>query len=151
MSINKVVETGNLVRDPQLSATPSGTSVLEFSIAVNERINRNGQWEDYPNYFDCVLFGGRAESLSRFLQKGSKVAVEGRLKQNRWQDKESGQNRSKVQIIVNDVEFMSARNTTSEGAQNPQTQSYSQPYQQAMDVPPQPVVNPYPYEEDIPF
>ena len=82
MSINRVNISGNLTRDPELRVTGSGTQILSFGVAVNDR-RRNPQtneWEDYPNYVDCVVFGGRADALSRFLSKGSKVAIEGKLR-----------------------------------------------------------------------
>ena len=78
MSINRVNITGNLTRDPELRATAGGTQVLSFGVAVNDR-RRNaqtGEWEDYPNFVDCTMFGTRAEAVSRFLAKGNKVAIE---------------------------------------------------------------------------
>ena len=87
MSINKVVITGNLTRDPELRETPSGFQVLSFGVAVNDR-RRNPQtqqWEDYANFVDCTMFGNRAASVSRFLSKGSKVAIEGKLRWSQWQ------------------------------------------------------------------
>lgn len=111
MSINRVVISGNLTRDPELRATPSGMSVLQLGIAVNDRRKnpQSGEWEDVPNFFDVIVFGQRGESLSRFLSKGSKVAVEGKLRWSSWDDKTTGQKRSKVEIIADDIEFMSSR------------------------------------------
>ena len=108
VSINKVFLTGNLTREPESKATQSGTSVLSFGIAVNEkRRNQAGEWEDVPNFFDCTLFGKRAESLANILAKGMKVSVEGRLRWAQWE--KDGQKRSKVDVIVDEIEFMSAR------------------------------------------
>lgn len=109
MSINKVVLSGNLTRDPELRQTTGGKSVTTFGIAVNDR-RRNpqtGEWEDKPNFFDCVVFGTRAEPLSRMLHKGMKVCVEGRLRYTTWE--KDGQRRSKVDIAVDECEFMSQR------------------------------------------
>lgn len=110
MSLNKVTLTGNLTREPELKATASGTAVLSFGIAVNDRRknNQTGQYEDYPNFIDCVVYGARAESLSRYLHKGSKVAIVGKLNYRKWQDKQTGQNRSKIDVIVDDLDFMSS-------------------------------------------
>lgn len=106
--MNRVEITGNLTRDPELKLTTKGNTILSFSVAVNERQrNASGEWEDYPNYVDCVMFGNRAETVSRFLAKGSKVVVEGRLHQSRW-DKD-GQRRSKLEVYVDNVEWMSPR------------------------------------------
>lgn len=107
MSINRVNISGNLTRDPELRTTATGMQVLGFGIAVNDR-HRNaqtGEWEDYANFIDCTMFGPRAESVSRFLAKGSKVAVEGKLRWSQWE--QSGKKRSKVEVIVEEIEFMS--------------------------------------------
>lgn len=108
MSINRVNITGNLTRDPELRATAGGTQVLSFGVAVNDR-RRNaqtGEWEDYPNFVDCTMFGTRAEAVSRFLAKGNKVAIEGKLRYSSWE--RDGQRRSKLEVIVDEIEFMSS-------------------------------------------
>ena len=87
MSINRVLISGNLTRDPEIRVTAGGTQILSFGVAVNDR-RRNqqtGEWEDYPNFVDCVMFGARAEAVSRFLSKGSKVAIEGKLRYSSWE------------------------------------------------------------------
>ena len=110
MSINKVMLTGNLTRDPDLRSTAGGMPVLGFGIAVNERHKNNstGEWEDHPNFIDCTMFGARAQSVSRFLSKGSKVAIEGKLRWSQWE--RDGQKRSKIEVIVDEIEFMSRNN-----------------------------------------
>lgn len=124
MSINRVNLTGNLTRDPELRQTPGGTAVLSFGIAVNDRRrNANGEWEDYPNFIDCVIFGGRAEPLSRFLSKGSKVALEGKLRWSSWE--RDGQKRSKIEVIVDEIEFMSARQNNGNNGSYGQSDDYS--------------------------
>lgn len=107
MSINKVLLTGNLTRDPELSSTAGGTPVLSFGLAVNEKRknNQTGEWEDYPNFIDCVMFGIRAQSVSKFISKGNKVAIEGKLHWSQWESE--GQKRSKVNVILDQIEFMS--------------------------------------------
>lgn len=107
MSINRVNISGNLTRDPELRATTGGTQVLSFGMAVNDRRKnqQTGEWEDYPNFVDCTMFGSRAEKVSRYLSKGCKVAVEGKLRYSQWE--RDGQKRSKLEVIVEDVEFMS--------------------------------------------
>ena len=107
MSINRVIISGNLTRDPELRATSGGTQVLSFGVAVNDR-RRNpqtGDWEDYPNFVDCTMFGNRAEAVSRYLSKGSKVAIEGKLRYSSWE--RDGQKRSKLEVIVDEIEFLS--------------------------------------------
>ena len=91
MSINRVNITGNLTRDPELRATAAGTQVLSFGIAVNDRRKnpQTGEWEDYPNYVDCTMFGTRAEAVGRYISKGSKVAIEGKLRYSSWERDET--------------------------------------------------------------
>lgn len=107
-NINKVMLTGNVTRDPELRATASGTSVLAFGLAVNDVVrNQSGGWDQYTNFFDCTLFGKRADGLAKILAKGDKIAVEGRLRYSTWE--RDGQKRSKVEIVVNEVELMSRK------------------------------------------
>lgn len=107
MSINRVNISGNLTRDPELRATQGGMQVLGFGVAVNDRRKNpsTGQWEDYPNFVDCTMFGNRAESMSRILRKGMKVAIEGKLRYSSWE--KDGQRRSKLEVIVDEIELMS--------------------------------------------
>lgn len=102
--INRVVISGRLTRDPELkSIASSQTSVLSFSLAVNDR-RRNQQtqqWEDYANFIDCTMFGARAESLSHILTKGTLVCVEGKLRWSSWE--RDGQRRSKIEVIADEV------------------------------------------------
>ena len=140
MSINRVVISGNLTRDPELRSTSSGTSVLGFGVAVNDR-RRNpqtGDWEDYPNFVDCTMFGARAEGISRYLTKGTKVAIEGKLRWSQWE--RDGQKRSKLEVIVDEIEFMSYRSSNTE----PQAQ-----LQRESQIPAAPDLSVY--DEEIPF
>ena len=109
MSINIVTISGNLTRDPELRATPSGTDVLGFCVAVNDRRRnpKTGEWEDYPNFIDCTMFGPRAVSLSKILRKGMKVAVSGKLHWSSWE--KDGQKRSMVDVYADEVELMAQR------------------------------------------
>ena len=154
MSINRVNITGNLTRDPELRATAGGTQVLSFGVAVNDR-RRNaqtGEWEDYPNFVDCTMFGNRAEAVGRFLAKGMKVAIEGKLRYSSW-DKD-GQKRSKLEVIVGELDVMVRRE---QGACAPvddlaatvpaQPAALQWSAQQAYAAAPQPEF----YDEDVPF
>ena len=148
MSVNQVAVTGNLTREPELRATQGGTAVLSFGIAVNDRRkNSSGQWEDVPNFFECVVFGNRATALGDILTKGMKVAIAGKLHYSSWE--KDGQKRSKVDIIANDVELMQNRRPQ----QEPQPQQYQpqqyQPQQAQAFVPQPPTMDMY--TEDLPF
>lgn len=87
MSINRVIISGNLTRDPEIRTTTSQTAIMTFGVAVNDRRrnSQSGEWEDVPNFIDCVMFGARAEAVSRFISKGSKVAIEGKLRYSSWE------------------------------------------------------------------
>lgn len=159
MSINRVIISGNLTRDPELRQTQSGMPVLGLGVAVNDRRKNQttGEWEDYPNFIDCTMFGSRAEALSRYLSKGTKVAIEGKLRWSQWE--RDGQKRSKIEVIVDELEFMSSRNSSQDqghaaygapaaayGAM-PAAPAYAAP------APAQaaPAVDASIYDEDIPF
>ena len=147
MSINRVNISGNLTRDPELRATGSGMQILRFGVAVNDRARnqQTGEWEDRPNFVDCVVFGNRADALSRLLSKGSKVAIEGKLRYSSWETQD-GQRRSKLEVVVDEVEFMSCR----DGAAAPASQQPAVPYSAPAAAAPQPPAADL-YDEDIPF
>ena len=106
MSINVVVISGNLTRDCELRHTNGGTAILSFGVAVNDRMkDRDGSWVDRPNFVDVTVFGARAEALSRYLSKGTKVALSGKLRYSSWE--RDGQKRSKLEVIAEEIEFLS--------------------------------------------
>ena len=151
MSINRVAISGNIGNDPDLRQTASGVQVLSFSVAVNDRVKgEDGQWTDRPNWIDCTMFGARAQSVSRFLSKGSKVAIEGKLRWSQWE--RDGQKRSKIEVIVDEIEFMTSRNDApSQATAQPVRQQA--PYQPQMGGMPQAVgpVTGTIYDDDISF
>ena len=162
MSINRVNISGNLTRDSELRATQGGTQILNFGVAVNDRRrNQQGEWEDYPNYIDCVMFGSRATALNRYLVKGTKVAIEGKLRYSSWETRE-GQRRSKLEVVVDEIEFMSSRSAQGmqdSGGYTASAPTYATPAPVVAPAP-QPQQAPSPvsappagevYDEDIPF
>lgn len=139
MSINHVVIVGNLTRDVELRTSASGSAIMHFGVAVNDRAKnpRTGEWEDRPNFIDCTMFGTRAESVSRFLGKGTKVCIEGKLRWSQWES--DGGRRSKLEVVVDEIELMSRRDDGDGG----------RPYGSAR--PPQKTAQADLYDEDIPF
>jgi single-strand DNA-binding protein len=109
-SINSVVIVGNLTRDPELRATPSGTSVCSLRVAVNDRVKdpTSGEWGDKPNYFDVDVFGGQGERCAQWLSRGRQVAIAGRLRWREWESQE-GQKRQAVSIVADNVQFIGPR------------------------------------------
>lgn len=151
MSINRVIISGNLTRDPETRQTASGMPVLGFGVAVNDRRKnqQTGEWEDYPNFIDCTMFGARAQAVSRFLSKGSKVAIEGKLRWSQWE--RDGQKRSKIEVIVDEIEFLSSRDGGSSYNSGGYSAAPQQSAPQATPAAPVMNVNASVYDEDIPF
>ena len=155
MSINRVMISGNLTRDAELRSTQSGMAILGFGVAVNDRRKnpQTGDWEDYPNFVDCTMFGTRGEKLQQYLTKGTKVAIEGKLRYSSWE--RDGQRRSKLEVIVDELEFMSSRNGANQGYDNGMSAGYApqpQPMMAAQPAP-APIMNASAsvYDEDITF
>lgn len=104
---NKVVLMGNLTRDPEVRTTPNGQSVANFSLAVNRTWkDQSGQTQEAVSYIDCVAWGKAGEIIAQYLGKGRPVLVSGRLDQRSWEDKETGGKRSKVEVVVEDFNFV---------------------------------------------
>lgn len=150
MSLNMCCISGNLGADAELRKTRSGQSVLSFNVAVNER-RKNAQtqeWEDYTNWVSVTMFGTRAEKLQVYLTKGKKVAVEGKLRWSQWEN-QNGEKRSKLEVIADEVEFMSARE---QAAGNQQTQAYGAPVRPMTGMVTEPVaVEATVYDDSLPF
>jgi single-strand DNA-binding protein len=102
--INHVVLIGRLTRDAELKYTANGQAVCKFSIAVNRRKKSGDQWVDEANFFDVVLWGRQGEALNQYLTKGSRIGVDGELRQNRWE--QDGQSRSKVEIVAANIQLL---------------------------------------------
>ena len=114
MNINRVVLTGNLTRDPELTATGGGLSICKLGIAVNtRRKNSDGGWEEKPNYFRVTVFGRQAESCHQYLKKGRPVAIDGRLEWSQWE--RDGQKRESIDIIADSVQFLGGREDAGNG------------------------------------
>jgi single-strand DNA-binding protein len=105
-SINRVVLVGRLTRDPELRALPSGTSVSSLRVACNSsRRDAEGEYQERPNFFDVSVYRGSAESVSRYLHKGSRVAVDGRLEWREWETADQ-QKRQAVSVVADTVQFL---------------------------------------------
>lgn len=97
---NMVTITGNLVRDPELRFTQGGVAICSFGIAQNRRWQKNGEWEEKVSFFDCIAWGQFGENIAESVGKGDRAVLVGRLDQQTWEDKETGKNRSKVELVV---------------------------------------------------
>lgn len=161
-NINTVVIAGYTAKDPEIKVTPSGTAVLSFSLAVDDtKKNAQGEWEDVVNFFDCTVFGKRAERLAQYIPKGIKLTINGRLHQDRWQAQD-GTNRSRVSIIVQDIELppRTQPQGTGEGYTQPVQPTQAAQSNRLIDVQttvaapkaaPQPIAQDSMYGDEIPF
>jgi single-strand DNA-binding protein len=141
--INHVILIGRLTRDAELKYTNTGSAICKFSIAVNRRRKSGDTWVDEANFFDIAAWGKMGESLNQYLTKGKQVAVEGELRQNRWE--QDGQPRSKVEISAMNIQLLGGGNRDSSGGGQrsgaPRRQeSYEQEPAGSSD-----------FEDDIPF
>jgi single-strand DNA-binding protein len=112
-SINQVILMGRLTRDPETRTTPSGKTITSFSIAVD----RAGQ-DDAADFFDVTAWEKLGELVSQYLSKGRRCLVQGRLRQDSWDDKETGKKRSKVEVVATDVTFLDGPSGDNAGASN---------------------------------
>ncbi|MDR2149444.1 MAG: single-stranded DNA-binding protein [Spirochaetaceae bacterium] len=115
VDLNHVVLIGRLTRDAELKYTANGQAVCKFSIAVNRRRKNGDQWVDEANFFDIVLWGRQGEALNQYLVKGKLVGIDGELRQDRWE--QDGQNRSKVEIIANNLQLLGTNPGIGSGGQ----------------------------------
>jgi single-strand DNA-binding protein len=115
-SINSVIVIGNLTRDPELKATPTGTAVCSLRIAVNDQVKdpNSGEWVEKANYFTVDVFGRQAETCAQYLTRGRQVAVSGRLRWRQWETQE-GQKREAVSIAADRVQFIGPREGGGQG------------------------------------
>jgi len=108
---SKAIITGNLTRDPELRTTPNGASVCSFSVAVNRTYrDTSGEQKEDVSFIDCSAWGKLGEMINQYAKKGSGVLVSGRLDQRSWEDKTTGQKRSRVEIVVEDFNFTGGAN-----------------------------------------
>ncbi len=170
--INQIVIVGRLTRDAELKTTQTGFSVGSMSIAVNRTRKQGDQWVSEANFFDVSLMGRQAEALMPYLKKGKQIAINGELRQNRWQ--QDGQNRSRVDIVASNVQLLGG-NSGGENGGNGYSQggnyasggtadfssvpssNYSSPYSAPQTPPAQQAPSAIPgfipdeYDDDIPF
>jgi single-strand DNA-binding protein len=116
-SFNKVILLGNLTRDPEVRYTPNGVAVASFALAVNRKYKQGEETKDEVSYIDIVVFGKQAESCGQYINKGDSVLIDGRLQQRRWDDKDTGQKRSKVEVVAQSVNFMPKRSWSGQAGQ----------------------------------
>ena len=115
-NFNKVILMGNLTRDPESKALPSGTTVTEFGLAVNRKWkSKDGEQKEETCFVECTAFGRTGEVINQYMQKGRPILVEGRLTFQQWEDKNGGGKRSKLKVTVDQFQFIGGREDASSG------------------------------------
>ena len=153
-SFNKVILMGNLTRDPELRYTPKGTAIAKVGLAVNRVwTNDAGEKKEEVTFVDVDIFGRTAENVGQYMRKGRPMLVEGRLKLDQWDDKQTGQKKSKLGVVAETVQFLGSAPGAGEGSapgapaaprpQRPPAAS-SAPSPEAGDSEP-------PHDDDVPF
>ena len=121
-SFNKVILVGNLTRDPELRYTPKGLAIAKVGMAVNRVwTNEAGEKKEEVTFVDVDIFGRTAENVAQYMRKGSPMLVEGRLRLDQWDDKQTGQKRSKLGVVGEVVQFLGSARTGEGGVPAPST------------------------------
>ena len=122
-NVNKVILIGNVTRDPEVKFTPKGSAVTEIGLAVNRSYSLdNGEKREEVTFIDVTFWGRQAETIGQYLSKGRPIFVEGRLKLDQWDDKESGQKRSKLKVVCENFQFIGAPKGGAEVSDQPPAQ-----------------------------
>ena len=156
-NLNKVMLIGNLTADPELRTTPRGTSLTELRLAVNRVSSgpNDGERREETTFLDVTCWGRTGEIAAQYLAKGRPVFIEGRLQMDTWEDKQTGQKRSRIRIIAENLQLLGGRGDGPQGGggyqgggyqQQPQQQSYSRPQHTQAPAP-----MPMEEDDDIPF
>ncbi len=147
-SFNKVILVGNLTRDPELRYTPKGTAIAKIGLAVNRTWkNEAGETKEEVTFVDVDVFGRTAENVGQYMRKGSPILIEGRLRLDTWDDKQTNQKRSKLGVVAETVQFLGSSRSGGEGAP---VERAARP---VASKPPEPADadGPPPEEDDVPF
>jgi single-strand DNA-binding protein len=143
-NLNKVLLLGNVTRDPEVRYTPKGSAVCDLGIAVNRAYTTDsGEKREEVTFVDVTLWGRTAEVASEYLKKGRPVFIEGRLQMDTWDDKQTGQKRSRLRVVAENMQLLGGRSpggAASATGESPQT-----------SAPPKSSGAPEPDEDDIPF
>jgi single-strand DNA-binding protein len=110
LNLNRLQLAGNITRDPELRFTPKGMAVAKFGLAVNRRWkSETGEKKEECTFIDCDCFGKTAENIAQYFKKGSPIYIEGRLKLDQWDDKQTGQKRQKLGVVAESFQFLDSR------------------------------------------
>jgi len=146
-NFNKVILAGNLTRDPELRYTPKGTAIAKISLAINRTWkSETGEMKEEVTFVDVDAFGRTAENIGQYFKKGRPILIEGRLKLDQWEDKQTNQKRSKLGVVMENFQFMDSKGT-GDGDSAPR----SRPAAPTKSAPPADGDAPPPEDDDVPF
>jgi single-strand DNA-binding protein len=154
---NKVIIAGNLTRDPELRYTPSGMAIAKFGLAVNRRWkDQNGEQKEETTFVDVDAFGKQAELIGQYMKKGRPLLVEGRLRLDTWEDKQTQQKKSKLGVVLEGMTFLDSGNTREGGGDFGGGAPAARPAARSQQTAPPPSNNSEaegmpPEEDDVPF
>ena len=147
-SFNKVILMGNLTRDPELRYTPKGTAIARIGLAINRTWkNETGETKEEVTFVDVDAWGRQAEVIAQYLKKGRPMLMEGRLKLDQWEDKNTHQKQSKLRVVLESFQFLDSGRAEGRGAATPPAAGSAAP---AAPQVPEPEATP-PEEDDVPF
>ena len=149
-NFNKVILAGNLTRDPELKYTPKGTAVAAIGMAINRKWkSESGELKEDVTFVDVDAFGKTAETIAQYLKKGRPILIEGRLKYDTWEDKQSGQKKSKLRVICESFQFLDSGNRGGDSAGEAPRNRPAAPNKPAAEAPDPDM--PPPEHDDVPF
>ena len=145
-NFNKVILVGNLTRDPELRYTPKGTAVARITLAVNRTFTsgEGGEKKEEVSFVDVDVWGRQAEVISQYMKKGRPLLVEGRLKQDTWEDKNTKQKQSKLKVVLESFSFLDSGNRGGSEGAPARSPSAAAPQAESHDAEP-------PQDDDVPF
>ena len=154
-SFNKVILLGNLTRDPELRYTPKGTAVAKLGLAVNRKWrSESGELQEETTFVDVDAFGRQAETIGQYLKKGRPIMIEGRLRLDQWEDKQTGQKRSKLGVVLESFQFVDSQGGGGGGGNSDYGSSQSSSsgrVSSSADSPSSRDPDSLPNEDDVPF
>lgn len=152
-NFNKVILAGNLTRDPELRYTPKGTAIAKIGLAINRTwTSETGEKKEEATFVDVDAFGKTAEIIGQYLKKGRPILVEGRLRLDQWDDKQTGQKRTKLGVVMESFQFMDSGNRGAEGEGAPAAPRAPRPAAASGVPAAEPVEGDAPHEgDDVPF
>jgi single-strand DNA-binding protein len=150
-NFNKVILAGNLTRDPELRYTPKGTAIAKFGLAINRTWkNETGETKEEVTFVDVDAFGRQAEVIGQYFKKGRPVLMEGRLRLDQWDDKQTGQKRSKLGVVLESFSFIDSNRGDGAGPSDGSRSRGAAPVAAPVAEAPAPD-GPPPEEDDVPF